>query len=46
MSHRHISWLKSALRVVGYILIPLSLWDAVVVLIISEALGVVEEIGH
>ena len=46
MSHQQISFLKSAIRFIGYALIPLHLPTAAVVLIVSEIIGVVEEIGH
>lgn len=46
MSHQTISFTKSAIRIIGYILIPFDLRAAAFILVISEILGVVEEIGH
>jgi hypothetical protein len=46
MTHQEISFLKSAIRFIGYALIPLHLPAAAVVLIVSEVIGVMEEIGH
>lgn len=46
MSHQTISFIKSGIRIVGYILIPVSLVPAAIFLIVSEIVGVVEEIGH
>lgn len=48
MSHQHISFLKSGIRIVGYafmFLIPNGAWAAAV-LIASEVIGIWEEIGH
>lgn len=48
--HQTISFVKSALRVLGYMSLfgpaPLHLWIASVFLIVAEAVGIVEEIGH
>jgi hypothetical protein len=46
MKHQQISFIKSGIRLLGYILIPVSLIVASFVLVISEVLGIVEEIGH
>jgi hypothetical protein len=52
MSHQTISFVKSFFRLVGYALIPGAVVNptvcivAAMVLIFSEILGVVEEIGH
>jgi hypothetical protein len=45
-SHQSISFTKSALRILGYAILILDPVFAIVVLIVSEALGIVEEIGH
>lgn len=48
MTHRQISFVKSGLRLAGYILLPLhgGLTPAVVLLIISELFGIYEEVGE
>jgi hypothetical protein len=44
--HQHISFFKSAIRLLGYLLLwPISI-GASFVLIISEIIGIMEEIGH
>ena len=42
--HRRISLLKSGIRIVGYVFIPFNLLTATVLLIVSEAVGIVEEL--
>ena len=42
--HQIISFIKSAIRIVGYILIPINLLSAALVLVLSEVLGIVEEL--
>jgi hypothetical protein len=42
--HRRISFLKSGIRIVGYVFIPFNLLTATVLLIISEAVGIIEEL--
>lgn len=42
--HKVISYWKSGLRLVGYVLIPINLVAAAVVLFVSELLGYAEEI--
>jgi hypothetical protein len=45
MSHQQISFLKSGIRILGYIgIIHVSVFAALV-LIVSELLGIVEEVG-
>ena len=50
MSHQTISFIKSGIRIAGYLcLIPFSLgWLAVpaLILVVSEVVGVVEEFGE
>jgi len=41
--HQIISFIKSGIRIVGYILIPFSLSWAAGVLVFSEIIGIVEE---
>ena len=43
-NHQLISFLKSAVRISGYILLFYSLWIAVPVLVLSELIGIVEEL--
>ena len=42
--HQLMSFIKSAIRIVGYILIPISLISAALVLILSEVIGIIEEL--
>ena len=42
--HRRISFLKSGIRIVGYVFIPFNLLTATVLLIISEVVGIIEEL--
>ena len=42
--HRRISFIKSGIRIAGYALIPFNLIAATVVLVISEVVGIVEEL--
>tara|TARA_B100000902_G_C26501496_1_gene524183 strand:+ start:282 stop:479 length:198 start_codon:yes stop_codon:yes gene_type:complete len=42
--HQLLSFIKSAIRIVGYILIPINLLSAALVLILSEVIGIVEEL--
>ena len=42
--HQIISFIKSAIRIVGYILIPVDLISAMLVLILSEVVGIFEEL--
>ena len=46
MTHQKISFLKSGLRFVGYGLLVMDITVACVVLIVSEILGIVEEVGE
>ena len=43
-NHQFISFVKSAIRIVGYISIPYSLPMAVSVLVASEVVGIIEEL--
>ena len=42
--HLLISFIKSAIRIVGYILIPINLLSAAIVLVLSEVIGIIEEL--
>ena len=42
--HRRISFLKSGIRIIGYVFKPFNLLTATVLLIVSEAVGIVEEL--
>ena len=42
--HRRISFIKSGIRIAGYALIPFNLIAATVVLVISEVVGIIEEL--
>lgn len=41
--HKRISYIKSGARLLGYVLLPCSLFVAAVVLFLSELLGIAEE---
>jgi|TARA_R110002020_G_scaffold41593_1_gene122549 hypothetical protein len=42
--HQIISFIKSGIRILGYCLIPFSLGWATAILILSEVVGVIEEL--
>jgi hypothetical protein len=42
--HRYVSFIKSGVRIVGYLLIPFSLPLAAGVLVLSEIIGIIEEL--
>jgi uncharacterized membrane protein len=42
--HTKISYIKSTIRIIGYILILVAPITAIVVLVVSELLGIVEEL--
>jgi len=42
--HRRISFIKSGIRIIGYGFIPFNLITAMVLLVISEAVGIIEEL--
>lgn len=46
MKHQQISFVKSGLRLVGYLLLLFHVGWAVAMLFFSELVGIVEEIGH
>jgi hypothetical protein len=43
-NHQLISFFKSAVRISGYLLLPYSITLSVIVLVISELIGIVEEL--
>lgn len=44
--HKTISFIKSGVRLLGYVALPFSLWVAATLLFFSELLGVWEEVGE
>jgi len=42
--HQIVSFVKSGIRILGYIFIPLNLGAAVTLLVVSEAVGIIEEL--
>ena len=42
--HQQISFVKSGVRIIGYMFIPFNISVAVTLLIVSEAIGIVEEL--
>ena len=42
--HKVMSFIKSSIRITGYILIPFDLATAAIVLIFSEIVGILEEL--
>ena len=42
--HQIISFIKSGIRILGYALIPFSLVTATIILILSEIVGIIEEL--
>ena len=42
--HQQMIFIKSGLRIVGYIAIPFTLEMAVVLLVVSEVVGIIEEL--
>ena len=42
--HQQISFIKSGVRIVGYFFIPFNLFFATAFLILSEAIGIIEEL--
>lgn len=46
MSHQAISFWKSGIRLLGYALLASSLYAAIMTLILSELIGILEEVGE
>ena len=42
--HQFVSFIKSAVRITGYILIPFDLITASIILVFSEIIGILEEL--
>tara|TARA_R100001463_G_scaffold55013_1_gene106309 strand:- start:529 stop:726 length:198 start_codon:yes stop_codon:yes gene_type:complete len=42
--HQIISFVKSGIRIIGYIFIPFNISIAVTLLVVSEAVGILEEL--
>ena len=42
--HQQISFLKSGVRIIGYIFLPINIASAAILLIISEIIGIFEEL--
>ena len=42
--HQIVSFVKSAIRIVGYIILPFNIWAAALLLVMSEAMGIYEEL--
>tara|TARA_Y100001963_G_scaffold124344_1_gene175087 strand:- start:292 stop:447 length:156 start_codon:yes stop_codon:yes gene_type:complete len=42
--HQIISFIKSGIRILGYILLPFHLVASVIFLILSEVVGIIEEL--
>jgi len=42
--HQVISFVKSGIRIVGYCFIPFNLITAMLILVVSEAIGIIEEL--
>ena len=43
-AHQRISFIKSSIRIIGYVLIPINIVNAAFVLIVSELIGIIEEL--
>lgn len=46
MRHQTISFIKSGIRILGYLMILENIMLAVLMLVVSEFIGIAEEIGH
>ena len=46
MTHQIISFIKSGIRIIGYCLLVIDLYAAIVILVASEFLGIAEEFGE
>ena len=42
--HRRISFFKSGIRIIGYVFIPFNLIAATALLVVSEIVGIIEEL--
>lgn len=46
MRHQTISFIKSGIRIVGYVYLVIDIGAAMVLLVTSEIIGILEEVGH
>ena len=42
--HQIISFIKSGIRILGYIFLPIDIYTSAIILILSEVVGVIEEL--
>jgi len=42
--HQIVSFIKSGVRILGYIFLPIDLYTAAIILILSEVIGIYEEL--
>lgn len=42
--HKQISYVKSVARIIGYVALPFSIVAAAIILVLSELLGIAEEV--
>ena len=42
--HQIVSFVKSSIRIIGYIIIPFNLLAAALILVLSEVVGIIEEL--
>ena len=42
--HQIISFIKSGVRILGYIFLPINLYTSTIILILSEVIGIFEEL--
>jgi hypothetical protein len=42
--HRRVSFIKSGIRILGYVFLPFNLVVSIILLVLSEAVGIVEEL--
>ena len=42
--HQIISYVKSGVRIIGYVFLPFNIGVAVTLLVVSEAVGIIEEL--
>ncbi len=42
--HRRVSFIKSGIRILGYVFLPFNLAVSIILLVLSEAVGIVEEL--
>jgi hypothetical protein len=42
--HRYVSFIKSGIRILGYVFLPFNLVTATILLILSEIVGIIEEL--